>query len=406
MSKSGAITFGAVGDIAFHASIGQEMLAKGVDWPFEKMRTVLSRADVLFGNMESVFIPPDYPADQVDPAGLISSVPASAGAQALKRAGFHFLNLAANHVLDAGPVGMEYTRMCLEEAGLATAGAGATQKEARKLRVLTVKGITFGFLCYCQDNNYTLGQPGPAPAYYVPETVLADVARHKAGVDVLVVSIHSDIEFMPTPSVPRLRDSRRIAHAGADIILEHHPHVPQGIEMVDGCLVAYSLGNFIFDAHTSEYMKGNGPHTAHSFVLLAEVDKDGVRSFERVPFEIVEPPEERPRPLAGEARDQMLRYLAELDARLTDEEFVRRTWREVARRHLASYIKRAAERDVDRVIEELVGRLCFVSENRDWMDEILAMAREHWQARQQRIDPLHRPHYVFAKPRDRAPEAS
>jgi poly-gamma-glutamate synthesis protein (capsule biosynthesis protein) len=35
----------------------------------------------------------------------------------------------------------------------------------------------------------------------------------------------------------------------------HHPHVPQGIEMHRGGLIAYSLGNFVFDAHTSRYMR-------------------------------------------------------------------------------------------------------------------------------------------------------
>ena len=40
--------------------------------------------------------------------------------------------------------------------------------------------------------------------------------RHRGEVDVLVISIHADIEFMPTPSVPRLRDFREIARAGAD----------------------------------------------------------------------------------------------------------------------------------------------------------------------------------------------
>ena len=170
--------------------------------------------------------------------------------------------------------------------------------------------------------------------------------------------------------------------------------------MVDGCLVAYSLGNFIFPAHTSDYMKGNAPHTGHSFMLLAEVTKDGVRSFERVPFEIAEPPEERPAPLEGKARDEMLQYLAQLDAHQKDDPFVLKTWRERAKGLLATTIKRAAERDIDSVIEELVGRLCLTAENRSWMEEILAMGREAWDARNnEEPDPLHRPNYRFTGPK-------
>ena len=398
MGQPETITFGAVGDIGLYGKIGEEMVARGADWPFEKMREHLERADVLFGNMESVVVPPDYPEGEVDPAGLVSPFSGEECAAALKRAGFDFLNLAANHVLDAGVVGMDHTTQVLEDAGLVTAGVGRTQEEARGLAVVEGRGVTLGFLCYCEDTNYSLGTRGPCHAYYTLETVLEDVREHKRDVDVLVVSIHADIEFMPTPSVPRLRNFREIARAGADIILGHHPHVPQGCEMADGCLIAYSLGNFVFPAHSSDYMKGNAPHTGHSFLLLVEVAKDGVRSFERVPFEIKEPPEERPAPLKGKAREEMLNYLAELDAYLKDDAFVLKTWRERAKGLLATYIKRAAEADLDNVIDEFVGRLCLTAENRSWMDEILAMGREAWEAQKKETDPLHRPNYRFTGP--------
>ena len=102
MAARKTVAVGAVGDISFWGRIGVEMLKRGPDWPFELMRPHLARADVLFGNMESVAIPEDYPRDEIDSEGLISPVPGPDGATALKRAGFDFLNLAANHVLDAG----------------------------------------------------------------------------------------------------------------------------------------------------------------------------------------------------------------------------------------------------------------------------------------------------------------
>ncbi|UCH36092.1 MAG: CapA family protein [Armatimonadota bacterium] len=401
MAARETVTLGATGDISFSGQTGVEMMERGADWPFESMRPHLARADVLFGNMESVAIPDDYPRDQIDPDGLISPVPGPDGAAALKRAGFDFLNLAANHILDAGAVGMDYTKRCLEQAGIATGGVGYSQAEARRLAVLETGGLTFGFLCYGEDSNYTLGHTTPSYAYYELDTVVEDVRRHRADADVLVVSIHGDLEFMPTPSLPRLCNSREIARAGADLILQHHPHVPQGMEMVDGCLIAYSLGNFVFDAHSFGYLRDNGPHTAHSFLLLAEVGRNGVESFERVPFEIRESPEERPVALEGRARGAMLRYLSRLDAKLADEEAVKRTWRKVAKRMLKSYIQKAAERDVDGVIEELVGRVCFVAENRSWAQEIRDMAREQWDQMNREADPLHRPHYRFTRKRPR-----
>jgi len=389
------ITFGAVGDISFAREVGEEAEQHGPDWLFEPMLPHLRRADVLFANMESVTIPPDYPRDQVDPRGLVSLLPGEETAAALKRAGFDFMNMAANHVLDAGRVGLDYTKRCLEEAGLVTGGVGYSQREARKLQTIEKNGLRVGFLCYGEDCNYTLGHTRPSFAYYELETVLEDVARHRGEVDALIVSLHADLEFMPTPSVPRLRNSRAIAEAGATMLLAHHPHVPQGIEIVNGCLLCHSLGNFIFDAHTREYLKENGPHTAHSFLLLAELGKDGVESWERVPFEIGEPPEERPAPLAEEALEEALAYLAWLDEKLQDEAFVEETWRAIARRRLVELVEELHGLDVEQIIDEKVWRYCILAENRSWMEKVLDMGREHWSAQQKEDDPLHRPHYRY-----------
>ena len=387
-----SVTFGAVGDIAFSGHTGAQMLEHGPMWPFELVRPELRRAELLFGNMESVSIPPSFPRKLIDPKGLISPVPGPVWAAALREAGFDFMNLAANHVLDAGRVGLEHTRRCLEAAGIATAGVGRTQREARRMAVLERGGLAFGFLCYAEDTNYSLGHVRHCHAYYTLENVLEDVERHRRDVDVLVVSIYADLEFMPTPSVPRRDNFREIARAGARIVLGHHPHVPQGAEMVGASLVACSLGNFVFDAHTSRYMRENGPHTADSLLLLVDVDRRRVRGFERVPFKIGEPPGQRPAPLAARARARMLARFRQLDRWLADDAFVRRTWRTVAREHLAAYIRRAAadldEHGLDHVIEDLVARLCLVAENRSWLGEILRAADEYWEV-QRRHDITH-----------------
>jgi len=411
------VTFGAVGDIALAMGVSQGIATSGVQWPFERMAPILSRADLLFGNMETVLAPPDYPEHEIDRKALIATFAGPDCARALKDAGFDFLNLAANHVLDAGVVGMEYTRQTLEDAGLVTAGVGRTQSEARRPALVEVDGIRFGFLCYGEDSNYSLGTRGPCYAYYALDAVLEDVAKLRDSVDIVVVSVHADIEFMPTPSVPRLEQFRRIARSGANIILGHHPHVPQGCEMIDGCLVAYSLGNFIFPAYSLPYMKRHRADSAYSFVLLAEVARDGVRSFERIPFEIMPPPAERPHPAEGAVHDRMLRRFAELDGYLQDEDFLRRTWSDFAKRHFESYLRLAVEPvrpsrwqsfgrrvarrlglditpDIDLIVEELVGRLYFTAENRNCLEEVLRLARVAWEERlDEPPDPLHRPQH-------------
>ncbi|MDH3692583.1 MAG: CapA family protein, partial [Gammaproteobacteria bacterium] len=155
--SGGQIVFGAVGDICLRRGVAKGIAKWGMDWPFDEMRSELSRADILFGNMECVLVPAESLPDHINSSELICPFPGEDCASALAHAGFNFLNLAANHVLDAGTAGMHYTKKTLESAGIATGGVGNTQKEARTPVILVVAGLRIGILCYCEDNNYTLG---------------------------------------------------------------------------------------------------------------------------------------------------------------------------------------------------------------------------------------------------------
>jgi poly-gamma-glutamate synthesis protein (capsule biosynthesis protein) len=392
--KKKQVVLGAVGDIGLWGASAKAVQENGALWPFEPMLPHLRKADLLFGNMESITLPADYPDGQIDPSGLVHR---SDITPELKQAGFDVMCLANNHVLDGGYVGMFHTRDLIEKQGIAALGVGQTQAEARSLRVMEAGGLRFGFLCYCEDTNYSLGTKGPCHAYYAREAVLEDVVANRGKVDVLVVSIHADLEFMETPSLPRREIFREVARAGATVVLGHHPHVPQGVERIGKSLIAYSLGNFYFPAHSSKYMKDNGPHTAHSFLLLAKVGKVGVESFTRVPFVIAPPPNERAIPLAGSEKESMLAYFGELDRMVLDDEAVRRNWRQIAMRHLKLYLERAKTLLPEDMLQDTLGRLLLVAENRSWVEEAFQVVRENWARQAEVVDPLHRPHYVLTQ---------
>jgi len=427
MKNRRPIVLGAVGDISYLAGVNAGVRKHGLDWPFELMAPYLEGVDILFGNLECVFVPAEYPQNKADPRALIAPFPGEEVAASLVRAGFTFLNLAQNHILDSGVVGMNYTREVLESAGLKTGGVGSSQTEARRLVSVERKGLTIGFLCYCEDNNYVLGTRGPCHAFYEREAVLADVEKAREAVDVLVVSVHADLEFMPAPSLPRLGTFREIAAAGADVVLGHHPHVPQGCEIYRGSLIAYSLGNFLFPAQTSRYMRSRLPQTRKSFLLKVQLGRNGFESFERLPVEIRGRSEERPVPLSGEEAKGALAYFAQLDAYLEDEAFLQEIWRVCAREKLGEYLRRAfdfpqeslmrrgvrrvlrrfgidvlppAQPNVGRVVDELVTRLCLTQENRLWMEEILRMGIEAHESRlSEEADQYHRPHFRFEHPK-------
>ncbi len=410
------VTLGAVGDVCLSNTCGAQIQTHGWAWPFERALPALQEADLLFGNMESVVLPPEYPEDMIDPQGLVTKFD---GTKALELAGFDFMNMAANHVLDGGEVGMFHTRDCLEARGIATAGVGRTQEEARRLRVLERKGLTFGFLCYCKDNLYTLGIRGPCHAYYDPEVVLSDIVMHRDAVDVLVVSVHADLEHAETPSPHRREAFRSFARAGAKVVLGHHPHVPQGVEQLDDSLLVYSLGNFYFFPHIMPWHRRKRPRTAQTFVLLAEVSRRGVCSFRRVPCQIQIPPEMRPIPLEGASAAGLLRAFRELDRACHDDTVIRRNWRAAALRNIESSLmsletyrrppkglrgrtlrlltRVLGEKPVRPNLEEVFRRwliqLVLVPENQMWWQEVVAEARERWQTLASDADLHHRPSY-------------
>ena len=311
----------------------------------------------------------------------------------MKDAGFEFLSLANNHILDGGTIGLLHTPKVLEDRGILSGGVGTTQDEARKLQVLDKAGLRWGFLAYAEDSNYSLSTVGPCYAYYEATAVLEDIASARDEVDVLVVSVHADLEFTETPSPRRREAFRQFAQAGATFVLGHHPHVPQGVERVGSSLVAYSLGNFVFHAHTSSYLSAHLPNTARSFVLLAEVSREGVQSFSRVPVQIAPAPGQRPVPATGLQAEATSRYLDELDRMVMDDALVRENWRDAAIQRMLVSLRYAASLDDPEAVLHTLAGLLLVAENRAWVDEVGEALAEVWDRQRRHVDPHHRPSF-------------
>ena len=84
-----------------------------------------------------------------------------------------------------------------------------------------------------------------------------------------------EVRFRNEPT-PGERELRRLAlDYGADVLINHHPHVLQGFEAYDGKLIAHSLGNFVFDLYY--------PETMPTLVLTIEIEKHGITGYRFTP---------------------------------------------------------------------------------------------------------------------------
>jgi len=109
-----------------------------------------------------------------------------------------------------------------------------------------------------------------------PYLIEEDIKNVRGRVDFVVLSFHWGIENKQYTHP----EARRIAHAaidaGADVIIGHHPHVPQGIEVYKDKVILYSLGNFIF-GHNHDYWMDN---------ILARItlSKEKIEKIEIIPI--------------------------------------------------------------------------------------------------------------------------
>ncbi|MCA0269405.1 MAG: CapA family protein [Bacteroidetes bacterium] len=163
-------------------------------------------------------------------------------ARYLADAGIDLASLANNHAQDFGEAGRSATVRAIEPYGIRWSGRAGT------FASLTAKGRRVAMIAYhvADHSNYLNDIPGAART----------VARLAQDHDIVIVSFHGGAEggAVRVPYGPELflgenrgdlrRFAKAVVDAGADLVIGHGPHVPRGVQVYQGRLIAYSLGNF------------------------------------------------------------------------------------------------------------------------------------------------------------------
>jgi poly-gamma-glutamate synthesis protein (capsule biosynthesis protein) len=161
---------------------------------------------------------------------------------------------------------------------VATVGGGEGRAEAREPYVTTVRGTRVGFLAFTFDTNRHAH--GTFRVNRLDDDAAGAVRALRPRVDVLLVSVHWGTEFVHQPNPMQRAYARALVGAGADAILGHHPHVLQGVELIRGRPVFYSLGNFLFGPEP-------GPR-GWSTVLSLDLDRTrGVTAARMLPVRLL-----------------------------------------------------------------------------------------------------------------------
>ena len=308
-----AVELVAVGDILLDRGVARRIEREGAARVFAGVEDALAGADVTFGNLENPV------ASRCQRSRKKISFQARPGAaDALRGAGFDLLSLANNHTLDCGESGLFETIDHLRARGLGWAGAGPTLAAAEAPTILSVKGIKIAFVAFTDVEP--LSGPGSEVWRGVARASKSALSRavvaSRERADVVVVSLHWGIEYASRPSGRQRELAQAAVEAGADLVLGHHTHTLQGLQAFTHrsaagtrrALVAYSLGNFVFDSPPSL-----GRRVVESVVLRCRLGKNGLISAEVRPVFIEK---YLPRAAAPEEARSILARLGELSAEL------------------------------------------------------------------------------------------
>jgi poly-gamma-glutamate synthesis protein (capsule biosynthesis protein) len=304
-----SVTISAVGDISLARQVVDWMQAQGPAYPFALVAPYID-GDIGFGNLEGALTDRGEPW----PKGYNFRTPPQF-ASALTDGHIGVVTLANNHIMDYGGVGLADTVAALDAAGVQHVGAGADAAAAHTAVIVTVRGLRVAFLGYVLTPNegggfsiasWAAGPGAPGVAIGDADTIRADVAAARQAADFVIIAVHAGDEYHTAPNATQRTLAQAALDAGADAYIGAHAHVVQPVERRGSQLIAWGLGNFVFDLDPVDL--ANIPEPRVSLILKITLTKgQGVTAYQPIPVTL-DAEQDRPRPatLAEEAELQRL----------------------------------------------------------------------------------------------------
>ena len=263
----------AAGDVMLGDSshfLGRGVAARirrhGPQYPWAEVAELIGVGDVFLANLES---PLSAIAGGNSWERVYRGTPDAAAG--LRRAKRSIVTLANNHILEHGSWVLAETKAILESQGVAWAGYDSAGGPGDAVLEWRQDGLECSLIAESLIPDIT------------GRTISADSVEHRliehlrsTSAEIRIVSLHWGDEYSAHPSAGQRRLGRLLVEAGATLVIGHHPHVLQPIESVGDGLVAYSLGNFVFDQDWTRQTRCGG-------LLDVTLGATGVKEWRFVP---------------------------------------------------------------------------------------------------------------------------
>lgn len=269
----------ATGDIILHkAVIDGGASSSGIynfDHLFAYVKDYFTASDLTVANFEGTMNGPKY-------SGYPLFNAPDEIAAAIRSAGIGMVTTANNHAYDSGLAGLKRTPTIFKEAGVLVIGTRSAPEDP-VFEIVDLNGIKVAFTGYTYETigtetrralNGNLISQEAEPLidsfnYYRADRYETDkqgmaariVKMREAGAECIVFVIHWGDEYKTTSGKKQQDLAKFLADGGVDVIIGHHPHVIQEIDVIESqvsgksTLVYYSIGNFLanmgFNTHST-----------------------------------------------------------------------------------------------------------------------------------------------------------
>jgi len=316
-----------LGDTTTHLGHGvrSRITSLGVDHYSSEIAAQLRDSDLSFANLECVMSDLGRIRWRV---GTVELRGAPEHFAVIQRSGIKILNTANNHILQHGLAAYEETLSRIRQSNIHCIGMDDSGRS--NVVQVTIKGVStlwVGFSMRPERRQRAIRFPYSCRSTY--DEVLAEISTIRSAYHGhLVCSLHWGDEFLDTPQKQQQVFARAAIDAGVTLIVGHHPHVLQGIEEYKQGLVAYSLGNYVFDL--------NHLYARESVILSVDLSAAGIESYRIIPLVIDK--DYCPRICSGSPSTQILERVEKFSAQLRagrslSPEQAREMNRMVLRRH-------------------------------------------------------------------------
>jgi len=268
----------AVGDILFDRQVGSLIDSAGADEPFRYVAPTLNNSEITIANLECPLSNKGTKLAEKD----VTFRGRTQAVVGIKGAGIDVVSMANNHALDCGPEALQDTINLLDKNSIGHSGAGMNLNESIEPAYYMAgekkdKKVAFLAFSYVIPAGFypTDQKAGVAPARPKTELVTNAIKQVKKEADFVFCSFHWGIEYQDYPVQYQTDLAHACIDSGADLVLGHHPHVIQGIELYKGKLIAYSLGDFVFDHYSRK--------TGEAFILNCTISQDKTLTATMIP---------------------------------------------------------------------------------------------------------------------------